>query len=309
MSSNPLADTHTVAADFHGQWEDTEANWHKEKMELLDQFDNERKEWESQWKIMQKKIEELCQEVKLRRKLNMNEHSKVIDLCHDQDKTELPPNHLNSVQCEFRVLNHQDDPEKEKKTERGFLGEKSQASQEQNIHRKPKVGFQNPLATDRKACETRAGEKTSKESKDCSVALNTALEELAKVSEELCTFQEEIRNRSNYRRMKSDPILQEMPNIIHVLPEDCLISNGQGIIPTNLEKEMKKKNMSCARGLQNDSRNNCGIDSTGLQRGEAPPAPPPRSTSRNLPSSYSEQARTEAVWKLRISVLTCNRVC
>lgn len=45
--------------DLHKQWENTEANWHKEKMELLDQFDNERKEWESQWKIMQKKIEEV----------------------------------------------------------------------------------------------------------------------------------------------------------------------------------------------------------------------------------------------------------
>lgn len=45
--------------DLHKQWENTETNWHKEKMELLDQFDNERKEWESQWKIMQKKIEEV----------------------------------------------------------------------------------------------------------------------------------------------------------------------------------------------------------------------------------------------------------
>lgn len=55
----PFTNTHTVAMDLHKQWENTEANWHKEKMELLDQFDNERKEWESQWKIMQKKIEEV----------------------------------------------------------------------------------------------------------------------------------------------------------------------------------------------------------------------------------------------------------
>lgn len=102
----------------------------------------------------------------------MNEHSKVIGLCHDQDKMKFPPN-PNLGQCEFRVLNHQDDPEKEKKTERDFLGEESQVSPEQNIHRETKVGFQNPLATDRKACEAWAGETTSKESKDCSVALNT----------------------------------------------------------------------------------------------------------------------------------------
>lgn len=45
--------------DLHKQWENTGTAWHKEKMELLDQFDNERKEWETQWKIMQKKIEEV----------------------------------------------------------------------------------------------------------------------------------------------------------------------------------------------------------------------------------------------------------
>ena len=59
MSSNPLAGARTVAADLHEQWEHTEANRNREKMELLDQFDHERKEWESQWKIMQKKIEEV----------------------------------------------------------------------------------------------------------------------------------------------------------------------------------------------------------------------------------------------------------
>lgn len=290
MSRNPLADAHTVAMDRHEQWETTEANWHKEKMELLDQFDNERKEWESQWRIMQKRIEELCQEVKLRRKMNMNEHSKVIGLCHDQDKMKFPPN-PNLGQCEFRVLNHQDDPEKEKKTERDFLGEESQASPEQNIHRETKVGFQNPLATDRKACETWAGETTFKESKDCSVALNTALEELAKVSEELCTFQEEIRKRANHRRMKSDPVLQEMLNATHVPHEDHLISNGQGILPTNLEKEKWSKNPSCQWTPKQFSGQLCSIGTTGLQRTGTPPAPPPRSTSRNLSRSYSEQAQ------------------
>ena len=172
-SSSPVADTHTIATDLHEQRGTTEANRHKEKMELLDQFDKERKEWESQWKIMQKKIEELCQEVKLQRKMNMNEYSKVIDLCRDQDKMEFPPNHLNSAQCKLRVLNYRDDPEKEKKTERNFLGEESQGSPKQNIHTETKVEFWNPLATDRKACETWAGENTSKESKDFSVALNT----------------------------------------------------------------------------------------------------------------------------------------
>lgn len=45
--------------DLSKQLENTERNWNKEKMELLERFDNERKEWECQWKVMQKKIEEV----------------------------------------------------------------------------------------------------------------------------------------------------------------------------------------------------------------------------------------------------------
>lgn len=45
--------------DLRDQLENTERNWNKEKMELLERFDNERKEWECQWKVMQKKIEEV----------------------------------------------------------------------------------------------------------------------------------------------------------------------------------------------------------------------------------------------------------
>lgn len=49
----------TLAMDLREQLENTERNWNKEKMELLERFDNERKEWECQWKLMQKKIEEV----------------------------------------------------------------------------------------------------------------------------------------------------------------------------------------------------------------------------------------------------------
>lgn len=292
MSRNPLADTHTAAMDLQTQWENTETNWHKEKMELLDQFDNERKEWESQWKVMQKKIEELCQEVKLRRKMNMNERSKVIDLDHVRGKMEFPPNLHNSRQCEFRVTNHRDGLEKENKVERDFLREGNQVYKNQNILPENKVGLLNLMATEEKACDVWADMRPSEEeSKNCSVALNTALDELAKVSEELCTFQEEIRKRSNHRRMKSDSVLQEMPNEISAPHGNYLIHNGQGILPTNTEKKKQKKNLSCANGLQNNSMKNCGIGLIDLQRSETPPVPPPRSTSRNFPSLYSEHAQ------------------
>ncbi|KAF7473734.1 hypothetical protein GHT09_015642 [Marmota monax] len=284
--------------DQHKQWENTETSWHKEKMELLDQFDNERKEWESQWKIMQKKIEELCQEVKLRRKINMNERSKVIGLDHEkaiQEMLESSSNNPNAGQCEFTGMNHRDGLEKENKSGQCLPCGGNQLCKEQKATKKAKVGFMDPATTDnQKEFHAWPGPRTSEEEiKSGSGALSTALEELAKVSEELCSFQEEIRKRSSHRRMKSDSFLQEMPNVVSVPHGDHLIKNGPCILPISLEKEKQKnrKNLSCTNMLPSNSVKKCGIDTIDLERNQTPPIPPPRSTSRNFPSSYSEQAQ------------------
>uniref|UniRef100_A0A8C4LTW9 KIAA0408 n=1 Tax=Equus asinus asinus TaxID=83772 RepID=A0A8C4LTW9_EQUAS len=284
--------------DVHKQWENTETNWHKEKMELLDQFDNERKEWESQWKIMQKKIEELCREVNLRRKINMSERAKIIDLDHkkaiQEQVVKSSSNYPNCGQREFTGMNHRDDLEKGNETEQSLLSEGNQMCKEQTARKKSKVVFMDPLATDnQKECEAWPDLRTSEEeSKSCSGALTTALEELAKVSEELCSFQEEIRKQSNHRRMKSDSFLQEMPRVISMPHGDHMISDGQCILPINLEKDKPKnrKKLNCTSVLQSNSVKKCGIDTIDLPRNETPPVPPPRSTSRNFPSPYSEQA-------------------
>ncbi|KAM6185600.1 uncharacterized protein KIAA0408 homolog [Rhynchocyon petersi] len=291
--------------DLQKQWENTENNWHKEKMELLDQFDNERKEWESQWKIMQKKIEELCQEVKLRRKINMNDRVKTIDLdCENilQDKiVASSPNYPHLGQCEFIGVNHKLSLERNNKTEESTLiGGDQQLCKEQKATEKSKVEFLDPVAADiEKEFEAWPDQKRSaKESKSCSGALNTALEELAKVSEELCSFQEEIQKRSNHRRMKSDSSLQAMPNIINKPLGDYLVSNSQCMLLIDLEKETNhRKNLNCADGLQSNAMKKHGIDTTGPQKGEIPPVPPPRSTSRNLPTSYSESIQAHERWK------------
>ncbi|XP_066104061.1 uncharacterized protein KIAA0408 homolog [Saccopteryx bilineata] len=293
---HPFTNTHVVAMDLHKRWENTETDWHKEKMELLDQFDNERKEWETQWKIMQRKIEELCHEVKLRRQINMNERARVIDLDYEkatQDKVvESTPNYSNFGQCEFTGLNHREVLEKSNKTEQNLLSEKNQMCKEQKATKKSKVGFVDPLTRDsQKKHEAWPDLRTSEEAnKGCSHALNTALEELAKVSEELCCFQEEIRKRSNHRRMKSDSFLQEMPNVTNMPHGDHVIDNGQCILPISSEKEKQKnrKNLSYTDVLQGNSMKKYGIDTIDLQKNETPPVPPPRSTSRNFPSSYPE---------------------
>ncbi|XP_004673893.1 PREDICTED: uncharacterized protein KIAA0408 homolog [Condylura cristata] len=284
--------------DLHKQWENTETSWHKEKMDLLDQFDNERKEWESQWKIMQKKIEELCHEVKLRRKLNMNERAKITNLDHEkatQDKmVACSPNYPTSGKCEFIGMNHRDGLEKDNKMDKSLLEEGNQMCKEQKASKKSKVGFMDPLVTNSpKECEAWLDLRTSEEeSKDRSGALSTALEELAKVSEELCSFQEEIRKRSNHRRMKSESFLQEMPSVINLPHGDHMTDHGQCVLSVTLEKEKQKnrKNLCGTHMLQNNSVQICGIDAINMRQNESPPLPPPRSTSRNFPGLYAEQA-------------------
>lgn len=52
-----LADTHSTAMDLRCRMEHNEKDWLREKAELLERFDVERREWESQLKDMQRKIE------------------------------------------------------------------------------------------------------------------------------------------------------------------------------------------------------------------------------------------------------------
>ncbi|XP_077384339.1 uncharacterized protein LOC144022984 isoform X1 [Festucalex cinctus] len=62
-----LADTHSTTMELRCRLEHNEKNWLKEKAELLERFDIERSEWESQLKDMQRKIEELYCEVRAKR--------------------------------------------------------------------------------------------------------------------------------------------------------------------------------------------------------------------------------------------------
>ncbi|XP_035862134.1 uncharacterized protein LOC116035282 isoform X2 [Sander lucioperca] len=62
-----LADTHSTAMDLRCRLEHNERDWLREKAELLERFDVERREWECQLKDMQKKIEELYCDVRIKR--------------------------------------------------------------------------------------------------------------------------------------------------------------------------------------------------------------------------------------------------
>ncbi|XP_043543711.1 microtubule cross-linking factor 1 isoform X1 [Chiloscyllium plagiosum] len=58
-----LADSHSQLMDLHWQLQQSEKNWKHEKVELLDRFDRERREWEWQMKELQSKLEQALSEI------------------------------------------------------------------------------------------------------------------------------------------------------------------------------------------------------------------------------------------------------
>nr|XP_042703990.1 protein SOGA3 isoform X1 [Chrysemys picta bellii] len=290
-----LVDTHSAAMDLHKQLENTERNWTKEKMELLERFDSERKEWESQWKVMQKKIEELYQEVKLRRESNMNVRdnkaiqSKMLQLSVYSPTSERSD--TAELNCRHNLAN-------------GWMEEKSlfsnseQECKETRTQRKSNVLLRNSLAFDnQEKYEDLLSLKTpKKDTSSYAGDLNAALKELAKVSEELCSYQEEIRKKPNHRRMKSLPFLEEFEDTQNtvIMPEMNRMSSNEpqtSSLTFETEGQNNRKNlMSANRGLKDlpcsSLTGDRGRDFMPWPKKEAPPVPP-RSTSRHLTSSLS----------------------
>lgn len=280
--------------DLRKQLENTERNWNKEKMELLEKFDNERKEWECQWKVMQKKIEELYQEVKLRRENNMNVrdnkaiHSKMLQLSMHSPTSE---------KSDTVDLNYQHNVVNDEMEGGSLLSKTGPKHKEIRAERKNDTLLMDNLAFENhEELEDSLSIKTSKKNTKSYIGdLNVALKELARVSEELCSYQEEIRKKSNHRRMKSVPFLgefEETQNSV-ILPEMNHLSNNesQSSVAFETEEHNNRKNlMSSTKVLKDMSYSsltgNRGEVFRSWQQKEAPPVPP-RSTSRHLTNSLS----------------------
>ncbi|XP_068261172.1 uncharacterized protein KIAA0408 homolog [Nyctibius grandis] len=280
--------------DLRKQLENTESNWNKEKMELLERFDNERKEWECQWKVMQKKIEELYQEVKLRRESNMNVHgnkaiqSKILELSMNSPASE----ESDTVELNYRHNVGNDRMEKGSLlSKKGHECKETRAKSRNNTLLTDNLAFENYEEP-----EDSLSIKTSKKNaKNYIGDLNVALKELARVSEELCSYQEEIRKKSNHRRMKSLPFLgefEETQNTV-ILPEmnHGSSNESQTSAAFEIEEHNNRKNlMNSSKALKDMSYGGLtgdrGTEFRPWQKKEAPPVPP-RSTSRHLTNSLS----------------------
>lgn len=201
-----LEDKTAAAMELRTPLENNEWNWKVEKMEMLERFDNERKEWEYQWKIMQKKIEELYQEVKLRREKNMN---------GDEDRLEekmlnfsMPFAQAEPVKTTNAAKQNDVIRIKPDKIDTAWLNNYSYTKMEKKELRTPNQNHH--------TCSVEAEKIAQRMSKTENDTLNDALKEIAKVSEELCKYQEEIRSRTNCKKPVSDSVVGESRRNLHV---------------------------------------------------------------------------------------------
>ncbi|PIO33433.1 hypothetical protein AB205_0202850, partial [Aquarana catesbeiana] len=193
-----LENTHIAAMELKRQLENNERNWNVEKMELLERFDSERKEWECQWKMMQKKIEELYQEVRLRREKTLNGDDGDIE-------EKVLPFSIPSQTEPTKPINS------ERQSHQNMVSIGSEKNSKLSVNSCPRSNKENITETkisDKKP-EVRKSESENwlaqRMSKTENDTLNDALKEIARVSEELCKYQEEIRTRSNCKRTVADP--------------------------------------------------------------------------------------------------------
>ncbi|XP_015211693.2 protein SOGA3a isoform X1 [Lepisosteus oculatus] len=296
-----LADTHTVAMDLRRQLEHSEQGWLREKGELLERFDGERREWESQLRDMQQRIEELYHEVKARREgavtgQEHGTHAEALRLNLHSGSSGSSGLTGPADQRFDHVTEH--DISEAEETLRDSSGQKLRSfpvpmGNEPSI--KSSNSFQNS-----NDCQNNG--TCGNDKKKYTSALNAALKEIAKVSEELCSYQDEIRKTSLHRRSRTQSTsfmkeFEEAQNIKNKAFPPFQSNNGDlalnskwsGDLSITEEESNSINGVSMTRDL-NDSFGNEADSGTNpsLRKIEAPPVPP-RTTSWYLTSSAAPE--------------------
>ncbi|XP_076137361.1 uncharacterized protein LOC143119624 [Alosa pseudoharengus] len=340
-----LADTHTVAMDLRCRLEHNERGWLRERSELLERFDLERKEWESQLRDMQRKIEELYSEVKSRREPgevgpNAEAHSSArlslqsastgssvltdpsdvhsssySDSTHPHSQSRgggggdlsgrLSNSRNNNNSSSSSSSNSRGDrgtqrsahgeakagdrraatsverPEIDMGIDTGELEGILQGCLGQRLDRHAslagKEGFLNPFS-DLQSMEIRCGTEKKKNT----IALNAALKEIARVSEELCSYQDEIRRKSDVKRSHTESLyfpedIERMENERNKMEMDeTFFSLNQWC--KELEDIDEQSWISPKTAIKETSIIEPEISIPPMKSPEAPPIPP-RSTS------------------------------
>ncbi|XP_046892922.1 uncharacterized protein KIAA0408-like isoform X2 [Hypomesus transpacificus] len=259
-----LADTHTAAMDLRCRLDLNERGWLKERSELLERFASERREWESQLRDMQTKIDELYKEVRSRRerggnvqdvgqRFSLHSSSTGSSLLSEPSVSDPPSsscqsdtpqrtNHSNSNSSNSHGLAGRYGSSMTNSTANCVvrssqvqrldeLGGVTQAEEQESVETQevdtaeleailkgvmgqgPERDIMDKVNVRVQAPFSRSHSKDSSYSngkKRNTTALNTALKEIARVSEELCSYQDEIRRKAKDKRGNTEfPYLLE----------------------------------------------------------------------------------------------------
>uniref|UniRef100_A0A3P8TI78 MTCL family member 3a n=1 Tax=Amphiprion percula TaxID=161767 RepID=A0A3P8TI78_AMPPE len=186
--------------DLRCRLEHNEKDWLREKAELLERFNVERREWESQLKDMQKKIEELYCEVRTKRG---------------------GPGRDSGRQEDDDIVNRLSI--RSTSTGSSLLSDSSQSEPNRNP---PVPGFsRNRNISGDGVCRNRDSQQSSCFQADGFSEFN-ALKEIARVSEELCSYQDEIRKKNKtYREADEAPCdLSQIYNDLRALGRENWIT-------------------------------------------------------------------------------------
>ncbi|XP_076827702.1 protein SOGA3a [Brachyhypopomus gauderio] len=242
-----LADTHTAAMELRWRLERSEKGWARERAELLERFDVERKEWEGQLRDMQRKIQELYNEVKAHRDGScagpgMDGETGAMRLSSRSASTASSPltepldvsssslaQHRRRSTDSTRSCGEPADPRRpeqsgpskqgcSRKYVRGEIEAINTAELESIMPGRVGQGLRNEPSASAEHVDRLSPSRASQigdincasDTKKNTMALNAALKEIARVSEELCSYQDEIRSRSDVKRSRTDStFLQE----------------------------------------------------------------------------------------------------
>ncbi|XP_062847369.1 protein SOGA3a isoform X2 [Trichomycterus rosablanca] len=324
-----LADTHTAAMDLRCRLENSERDWVREKSELLERFDLERKEWECQLRDMQQKIEELCNEVKTHRErssarpnnavktstIRLNTHSGSTGSSTPTDPSEA---HSSSY-YELRMQNSTDSSHNSSEPGDQHSSVRSEPSN-QSSSEKYKPGeleainiaeleniLHGCLGNDLWNVPTLDGHENllnsfqrfqsmdmncASDKKKNTMALNAALKEIARVSEELCSFQDEIIRRSDEKRSHIESIF---------FPKDANVDDKNGLETCDTDFNMccedphalDKQEWINPDNIKENSVSTEGHTKLPIKKRDAPPIPF-RSTSWYVTSPISIEIEPSA---------------
>nr|XP_020452251.1 uncharacterized protein KIAA0408 homolog isoform X2 [Monopterus albus] len=370
-----LTDTHSTAMDLRCRLEHNERNWLRERAELLERFDVERREWESQLKNMQKKIEELYCEVRANREgtgldsgrqvddnvvhrlsihstssgsslLSENSHSVLLSSSSQSEPKRHPPlpgfghnRNISGGGCCGGSDGHQSNcfqadslcghsrPEMVDELRIGGTWQQVTDSKETGptteleaiFHGAPGCGVPQTNRSKRNEKSVEVGPQESplcaelsygSDKKKNTTALNAALKEIARVSEELCSYQYEIRKKSEDKRQLYPPPENETPCDLSQIYNDLQALEREAWInlsPDNTWRGNREQSESWRMSATDPGTQTCpGILS---DIDTAAPPIPPRTSSWNLSTSTHPDTELHIPESPVMTVRKCHSPC